>query len=276
MAKIAGGVILAKNAAKKILNSFPEYDIKEVIKWEQPDEQDLRCLITMCNIPKMLHGKGCQPRTIYPPSTWDRMRKACYAKAGFKCEVCGARVGEEIEKRQLHAHEIMFVNWRLGEVKFVRCVAECYTCHILCTHTGRALTLYKRGNSLFNAETLLAGAEHAFKLVHAYNTDHADRQPIRVYGNWLEYLRQPELEKPMRELIEKYDIKFYIENTNRMAKWGEWYLLLDGKKYPTPYANEKEWKKAMENASKSDSLRQVKNNFTGELYDKLDEIIKNS
>ena len=263
------------SSVKKLIDDFSEYDIKQVIQWKLPDEKDLRSLITMPNIVKPLMGEGCQPRTIYPPSVWNRMRKTCYAKAGFQCEICGAKVGKEIEKRQLHAHELMTTNWRLGEAKFIRCVAECYTCHILCTHTGRAITLHKQRNPMFPADALLAGAEHAFTIISSYNADHADRPPIRAYGTWLEYLRQPDLEKPMRELIEKYNIKFYVENPKRMAKWSEWRLKIGENYYPTPYANEKEWAEAMEKASKTDTYRQVKSPLTGGIFDTIDKIIKN-
>lgn len=262
---------MAKNAIKKLIEDFPEYDIKQVIKWEPQDEKDLRCLITMPNIPKPLHGVA--PRVVLGDVWWNRTRKVCYLWAKDTCEICGEKP-ENLRHR--HGHELYRVNWRLGETEFVRAICVCARCHLLGVHTGRAITLYGRGNPLFSAEALLDGAEHAFKLIHDYNADHKGKQPIRAYCTFIEYLRHPELEKPMRELIEKYDIKFYAENTKRMAKWGEWRLKIGERYYPTPYANEKEWREAMEEASKKDTDRKVVNHFTGALYDEVDKIIKGS
>ena len=259
------------SSVRKLIDDFPEYDIKQVIQWKLPDEKDLRSLITMPNIPKPLHGVA--PRVVLGNVWWNRARNVCYLAAQDTCEICGAKPEE---KRNRHAHELYKVNWRLGETEFIRPVCVCYNCHCLCIHTGRAITLYKKNNPIFPADTLLAGAEHAFTIISSYNADHADRPPIRAYGTWLEYLRQPDLEKPMRELIDKYGIKFYVENPKRMAKWGEWRLKIGEKYYPTPYANEKEWAEAMEKASKTDTYRQVKSPLTGGIFDTIDEIIKNS
>lgn len=135
---------------KKILS---QYDVKLVTEWKAPKEDwEMRSLIAMPNIPKPLHGPGCQPRTVLGATTWNRMRNACYTLAGMKCEICGAKVGTDIEKRQLHAHEVYDIDYANGTSTFVRCVALCAECHLACIHTGRALTLYRRGNPLYPKE----------------------------------------------------------------------------------------------------------------------------
>ena len=111
---------------KKILS---QYDVKLVTEWKAPkDGEDLRARIPRPNIPKPLHGPGCQPRTIFGAGTWNRMRNACYNLAGMKCEICGAKVGVDIEKRQLHAHEVYDIDYANGTSTFIRCVALCAEC----------------------------------------------------------------------------------------------------------------------------------------------------
>ena len=230
-------------------------DLKYVTSWVPPAGKDLRPLIAMPNLPKPIHGRGMQPRTILRPSEWDKMRKACYEDAGFKCEICGAEVGVDIPKRQLHAHECFFIDYEEGTAAFIGCFALCALDHLGAIHSGRCLTLWKDKNPLYPTEFLLAGAEKAFTIISSYNRDHPEWEPLRAYSTFIEYLKHDELREPMLELIKKYDIKFYQEDPKKTAKWSDWRLVFDGKKYPTPYKNEKEWKKAMEEAGKNDTVR---------------------
>lgn len=228
---------------------YKEFDVKKKIKWECPTESGAP-LLTMPNIPKELHGVA--PRVVLGDRWWNLVRRYCYEKADDTCEICGAKP-EQLRNR--HAHELYKINYRLGTSEFVRPICICYTCHCLGIHTGRAITLHKQGNPMFPKEALLAGAEHVFKLISDWNKAHPKKSPLRVYATWLEYLRVPELEQPMRELIEKYNMKFYVESDNRRAKWGDWKLIIGDREFPTPYKNEKDWEKAMEEAAKNDTYR---------------------
>ena len=254
-----------------------DYDIKYITKWTPPEGDDLRPLIVMPNIPKPLHGPGCQPRTILGASTWNRMRNACYGIAGMKCEICGAKVGVDIEKRHLHAHEVYDIDYAKGMSKFVRCVALCAECHLACIHTGRAITLYRRGSPLYPKEFILGGAKKAFETIYTYNLQHPGAD-LRAYVTYLDYLKVDELKEPMEELIKKYSIKFYAEDPKKTAKWGEWKLIIGTKEYPTPYKNEKEWKKAMEAQGEKDSARIMQKNmeekFSGGVYNEIENILK--
>lgn len=253
-----------------------DYDIKLVTEWTPPEDDDLRPLIAMPNLPKPTHGPGMQPRTILGTSTWNRMRKACYANAGFKCEICGAKVGVDIEKRHLHAHEVFQIDYEKGTSTFVRCVALCAKDHLSCIHNGRAITLFKQGSPLYPKEFLLEGAEKAFKIVQEYNKDHPEAD-LRCYTTFLDYLKCDDLRKEMEGLIEKYKVKFYEEDPKKAAKWGQWRVIIGNQEYPTPYKNEKEWKKAMEEAGAKDSARIMQKNmeekFSGGIYDELNKIL---
>lgn len=243
---------MTHNQLKKLAESYG-LDLQYVTSWVPPSGDDLRPLIAMPNQPRPLHGEGCQPRTILRPKDWNAMRKKCYEDAGLRCQICGAEVGKDIEKRQLHAHEVMAIDWEHGTSTFLGCVATCFLDHIGCIHNGRAITLYSKNSPLITKEFLLEGAEKAFTIISSYNRDHPEAD-LRCYSTYIEYLKFDELREPMLELIKKYDISFYSEDPKKTAKWGEWRLLLDGEEYPTPYKNEKEWEKAMEKKTYNDKF----------------------
>ena len=180
------------------------------------------------------------------------MRRACYEAANDTCEICGEKP-EILRRRQ--SHEAYAIDYEKGTAIFVGCFCLDSVCHLACIHTGRAVTLYSQGNPLYPKEFLLEGAEKAFTIISSYNRDHPEEEPLRAYSTWIEYLKFDELREPMLKLIKNNNIKFYQEDPKKMAKWGEWRLVFDGKEYPTPYENEKAWKKAMEEAGKNDTAR---------------------
>ena len=222
-------------------------DLEYVTHWAPPNATDLRPLIAMPNVPKPLHGVA--PRTVLGTTTWNKMRRECYEKANDTCEICG-ECPEDKRKRQ--AHEVYVVNYSTGESVFIGCVCLCQQCHLACIHNGRAITLYSKGNQLITADYLLEGAEKAFTIVSSYNKERG--ADVRLYSTWIEYLKHDELREPMLKLIKKTGVKFYSEDPKKLAKWKDWKLLLDGEEYPTPYANEKEWEKAMEKKNYNDNF----------------------
>ncbi|PLS15077.1 HNH endonuclease [Bacillus sp. M6-12] len=65
---------------------------------------------------------------------WDNIRRACYRKAGYKCEICGG-VGE---KHPVEAHEKWSYNMETHVQKLERIIALCPNCHKT-QHWGYAL-----------------------------------------------------------------------------------------------------------------------------------------
>ena len=240
-------------------------DLERREKWECPSETGVP-LITMPNVPRPLHGLA--PRTIMGASTWDHVRKRCYFNAGYKCEICGAEPG----KGQLHSHELYTVDWMNGTSKFERCIAICRQDHDF-IHSGRLITLYKEGNPLYPKSYVLNTVEKGFKLIHEYNSKHRNKKPLKVYGTFLDYLKVPELADEMMQLIEKYEIQFYME-PKHIAKWGDWRLVIGEKEYPTPYADQGEWEKAMKIASTKDNVRVAADPFKGKTFDLVNKILK--
>lgn len=242
-----------------------KYDVEIKETWEAPAGTGVG-LITMPNVPRPLHG--LPPRKIMGQTKWDTMRKRCYYNAGYKCEVCGC----EPEKGQLHAHELYTVDWVNGTSTFNRCIAICKKDHDF-IHSGRLITLYKQGNPLYPKEYVLSVVEKGFKMISEVNAKyHSD---LRAYATFLEYLKVPSLCMEMQKLIKKYNIKFYSE-PKKIAKWGDWRLVWRGKEYHTPYENDKEWQEAMIEYSKTDTKRQVKDPFTGGVYDIIKQMKENS
>ena len=77
--------------------------------------------------------KGCwfkNVRTNVSPSDWDSIRKTVYKRAGFACEICGA-------KGRLEAHERWSYDDETHVQKLVRLIALCPDCHMV-THFGLA------------------------------------------------------------------------------------------------------------------------------------------
>lgn len=251
--------------------SKSEFDIKYITKWAPPTDDDLRPLIAMPNLPKPTHALA--PRTLLGAGAWDHIRKACYAKADNTCEICGDKP-ENLRHR--HAHEVYEIDYEKGTAKFVRAFCVCALDHLGCIHTGRAITLYKQGNPLYPKEFLLEGAEKSFRIIQEYNKDHPEAD-LRAYTTFLDYLKCDDLRDEMEGLIEKYKVKFYEEDKKKMAPWKQWKVIIGSKEYPTPYENYKAWEKAMEKQGEKDSARimqkNVKDKFSGGVYDELNKIL---
>ena len=245
--------------------------VTKVTKWNAPPVNDVRVL-GMPNIPDALHGPGCQPRTIVDPKEWERMRKQCYADAGYRCEACGY---EHQFPADLHAHELFDIDYEQGTSTFVRLVCLCRRCHLYFIHSGRALTMYKQGDSLYSKERILEGVEHGFKLISEYNKTH--KRKIKVFATMgTSYLGEPELKKEMESLIEKYGINFYGANGKKMAAWGDWRMIWDGEEYPTPYkdASEHNAKMAELNKERVRERELRDHHITGGIFDEIDKFLE--
>lgn len=237
---------MTHNQLKKLADKWG-LDLEYVTSWAPPSGDDLRPLIAMPNIPKPCHSLA--PRTVLGANVWNKMRKECYELANDTCEICGECPED---KRKRHAHECYVIDYENGTVSFVGVFCICALDHLGAIHTGRALTLWSKNSPLVTTSFLLEGAEKAFSLIQSYNKE--NNADVRLYSTYIEYLKHDELRGPMLDLIKKYDVKFYSEDPKKMAKWNEWRLIIDGEEYPTPYKNEKEWQKAMEEKTYNDSF----------------------
>lgn len=242
-------------------------DLKLVTHWECPEDNG-PAILTMPNVPHALHGHGLQPRTILGRTTWDHMRKKCYYDAGYKSEVSGV----EPPKGQLHAHELFSYDYEKQEGVFIRCVALAKIEHDF-IHSGRLLTLFRRGNPLYPKSYVLNVIENGFNIISTYNREHPDEEPLRCFATFLSALEIPDLMQEVDELIKRYGIKFYGAKLSEHKKWKGWHVIIGNSRYGTPYESQSDWEKAMELENNRND-HNIENPFKGEGYDEVDAILK--
>lgn len=75
-------------------------------------------------------------RTCVSPQDWERLRRTVFARAGHRCEACGA-TEDRGARRWLEAHERWSFDDRTGTQTLRRLICLCSPCH-LTTHLGHA------------------------------------------------------------------------------------------------------------------------------------------
>ena len=202
---------MGEAAKRDLFEPFEPFDIEKVKQWQCPEGTGIP-LITMPNVPRPLHGKGMQPRTIFGKSTWDFMRKSAYYNAGYKCEICG----REPEKGDLHAHELFSYNYDKQTGKFERVVAICRTCHDG-IHSGRLITMFKNKNPLYPKSYVLRVVEYdikfyeedvpkhkrwkGWKVIVGKNTYNS---PYKSQGDWQEAMKEASAKDNMRNVPDPF------------------------------------------------------------------------
>lgn len=211
------------------------YDVKTITKWVAPKEDGV-AIMTAPNIALPCH-QLC-PRTI-DPRLWEKMRKQCYADANYTCQATGVELG----KGKLHAHELVSIDWANQTEVFERTVALDPRIHTRFIHSGRALTMYQKGDKYFPREALLETMEYGFSLIDEWNRTHTDEEPLRVSDTFLEWAKNDTLKTDVNALIEKYHIKFYTFDKSCFNKtnWPKWKLIWNGEEYPTKFPTKQDW-----------------------------------
>lgn len=246
-----------------------ELDIKTVLAWTAP-KVDGAPIIAMPNVPAPLHG--CAPRTILGSSTWTHMRKKCYFDADYKSQITGKPLDGQDSDAKCQAHELYSYDYTAGTAYFERAVCISPMEHNF-IHSGRMLTMYKKGNPLMPKNYLLKVVENGFKIIYEWNKAHPKRRPLRVYATLADYATTPGIEEEICELIDKYEIKFYKEDSQYMADWSKWKLRIGKNDYPTPYKNREEWAAAMEENDKTNHNAALQNVKMDGVYAEIDKII---
>lgn len=250
-----------------------KHPIEYRLKWECPEEGGAP-LLTMPNIPKPLHAVN--PRLIMGDVAWSKVRKKAYYDAGYRSEISGELCATP---GSLHAHEVYDINYVTGICTFKRVCAITPLEHVYFIHSGRALTMWKNKNPLYTTERVLNGIENGFRLIYEWNKAYPHRKKLKAYQTFIDYLKYPELNDRIEELIDKYEIEFWGEDVKRMCDWEDWKLVIigpDGKKteYPTPYADYHAWEEAMQERAKQDVIRQLNSPFAGGTFAEIDKLIK--
>lgn len=235
--------------------------------WRVPKENGAP-ILCQPNIPHALHGLA--PRTIMGRTEWDLMRNECYEKCNRHCEICGA----ECPSGKMDAHELYNLNYKQKTATFVRLIGLCKTCHGGVIHSGRAITMYKKGLPFWDKEVMLKAARHGFELVHNWNKLHPEKPPLKMFQTILEWADEPSLELEMRELIKEYSIEFYrVPPTDTKNDWGKWKLIYEGEEYYSPYKTMEDWREAMEKNNLK-TLEENKNLFDpNEMNEQADRLL---
>lgn len=211
-------------------------DVEKVNKWIAPIANGAP-LLCMPNIPKPLHTQA--PRVIEGQTKWNIMRTKCYMDADYTCQACGKYLGAN----RCQAHELYSIDWEHQRSKFERCVCLCAECHALFIHSGRAFTLYKKGE--LSADRMFKATKKCFEIIAQYNQEHEEK--LKAYGTFIDWARDPELGKWIEPMINKYEIEFYAPAKAYEDKksWSKWRLIYNNKEYEPKYKNAKEWEEAM-------------------------------
>ena len=216
--------------------------VEKKTEWLAPEENDAR-ILTMPNIPKQLHTVA--PRNYMGQVEWDKKRRRCYYDANYTDEI----MGTDLDKGKCQAHELydFFYTTKTSVFKRVVCLSE--LTHQRGIHTGRMLSLYKKGSPRYSKKKVLEGIENTFRLIFEYNRLNSltNDKKVKPYYVWLDYLNEPELKKEVLALIKRYNIEFWVEyNLNEEEKWGDWKLIYKDKEYRSPFSSEAEWRKHFE------------------------------
>ena len=75
-------------------------------------------------------------RSLFPKEEWDLIRRECYKKANYVCEICGENGLEQGYNWPVECHELWDFSKR-GIQKLIRLIALCPLCH-KCQHLGFA------------------------------------------------------------------------------------------------------------------------------------------
>ena len=167
------------------------------------------------NIVKPLHGVN--PRTLYGTNWWNRERLKTYKSTNFHCLACGVHKTEAKSRQWLEAHEIYEIDYQKGIATFKEVVPLCNPCHMY-IHDGRLNHLLEKG------------------LIH-------QSKFVMVMKHGDAVLRKAGLERLSHE--ERDLAVLALEASGKLARWSDWRLILDGKKYEPIYKTYNEWVAAM-------------------------------
>lgn len=120
---------------------------------------------------------GVNVRSIMTQEEWDILRRHCYQRANYTCEICGGKGS----KWPVECHEVWEYNIKKGKQILIKLQALCTLCH-LCKHLGRAIKIgrgkealkhFRKVNRIRTAtqERVIQEARHDFFELEGYSFD---------------------------------------------------------------------------------------------------------
>jgi len=175
-------------------------------------------ILTHPNIPKPLHGLN--PRTIKGQAWWDIERQKAYASTDYHCLACGVHKSNATYHQWLEAHEDYDIDYSAGTVAIKGIIPLCHSCHNF-IHSGRMYILLQKGT--FTMQKIVDILIHGFVILKENNLDcFAGTKGI---ANAIDIL-------PMVDALPIPD---------KMAKWQDWKLILEGKEYYSKFESQEAW-----------------------------------
>lgn len=143
------------------------------------------------------------PRNLMGQKWWDEQRKIAYASTNNHCAACGVPSYQAKYHKWLEAHELYEFDYPNGKMTFVEIVPLCHSCHNF-IHSGRLKILAVTGQ--------ITQAKYRDILKHGNDIISAN------------HLKRPSPPK-------------------KVAVWGKWRLVFDGKEYKGKFENLQDWAK---------------------------------
>jgi hypothetical protein len=91
--------------------------------------------LTIELVPETSHYNNV--RSVVSTSEWNVIRKKCYKKAGYVCEICGDKGTNQGRKHSVECHEVWEYDDKLHVQKLIGLIALCPKCHMV-KHIGLA------------------------------------------------------------------------------------------------------------------------------------------
>lgn len=193
-------------------------------------------LLTHSTIPKALHGVN--PRSIKGREWWDKTRKEAYRKNDNKCWACDLPASQSSKRKSLEAHENYDINYITGRVTLKEITALCSKCHNF-IHSQRLWSLFVKGELTYNDITIVL--EHGFNILYEAKLQY----PINSEVIYLALDNVKDYKMSFEEAIiyAGRNVSKVRTFPNIEAKWEDWHLFFEEKKYYSPYKNEEAWRK---------------------------------
>lgn len=145
---------------------------------------------------------GVNPRSIKGKDWWDRERYKAYFKHDYHCWACGIHKSKAKYFQWLEGHEEYNIDYITGRVELKGIIALCHSCHNF-IHSGRLRMRLNKGE--ITTEQYNDILCHGMDILRASNL-------IRI-----------------------------TPNTENIASWEKWHLVIEGEKYYSPYKDINDW-----------------------------------
>ncbi len=184
-------------------------------------------LLAHPNLPGPLHGLN--PRTILGPTWWNVQRIAAYERYGNRCWACGTPREEAEYTHFLEGHESYAIDYAKGTARLSEVVALCHACHAF-IHSGRLWSLYAKGE--VSREDALHILERGISILRQ-----AGFQPFYAAYMFKSMMHgNSEIEAAD---FSKEQGGWYPPKSSVL--WGDWRLVIDGKRYKPVFEDERAW-----------------------------------